>query len=114
VKTKALAEQRQTQQQLHGHKGYDPLLAVWRESKSFNASWLKNGESLSLLQRTGFTIFSLFFVAAGLYMLNVFWMFLKDLDFMSIIFGPASLFFLCGGIFGLRNVLRFEQGKPKE
>jgi hypothetical protein len=87
----------------------DPVQAVRTQSRSFNAAWLKNGESLSILQRTGFAIFSLLFTSVGLYLVRFAIMFAKQRDFMTLIFGGCSAGFLVFGILGLKNVLRFKR-----
>ena len=99
---------------LHGQRsGHDPLQAAAGQSDLFNRSWLKNGESMTLIQRMGYTIFSLFFFAAGLYLCQSAMIELRGGDAMSMcfasIFALASLFFLVIGILGLRNVLRFRK-----
>jgi hypothetical protein len=79
----------------------------------FNRSWLKNGESMSLIQRIGYTIFSLLFFGAGLFLCQSAMIELRSGDENSQVFAAlfalASLFFLVFGILGLRNVLRFKQ-----
>jgi hypothetical protein len=95
----------------HGYQGYDPLQAVRTQSSAFNVAWLKNGESLSVFQRTGVTIFSLLFVGIGLYLSGFALMFLREGNFMLLLFGVASLFFLSFGVLGLRNALRFKRNE---
>jgi hypothetical protein len=79
----------------------------------FNRSWLKNGESMSLIQRIGYTIFSLLFFGAGLFLCQSAMIELRSGDENSQVFAAlfalASLFFLVFGILRLRNVLRFKQ-----
>jgi hypothetical protein len=103
-----------TTESLHGQRsGHDPLQAAAGQSDVFNRSWLKNGESMTLIQRVGYTIFSLFFFGAGLYLCGPTMIELRDGDpgslFFAVLFGLASLFFLLFGILGLRNVLRFRR-----
>jgi hypothetical protein len=94
---------------LHGDQRYDPLQTAHSQSGTFNQSWLKNGESLTLLQRTGYTLLSLLFFGFGLFGLEACvdsfregaWVFV-------LIFGLAALFCMVLGAGGLRNVLRFE------
>jgi hypothetical protein len=92
----------------------DPIRRSRREAFSFNVAWLKHGERLTLAQRIGFTILSLFFVLAGVYALTliaadmvanglVLLGNLWDLCLATIF----ALIFLIPGILGLRNVLRF-------
>jgi len=90
--------------------GHDPIHTAWTQSSIFNTAWLKNGESLNVLQRAGYTLFSLLFVAFGLYASRFAVMFAREGDFMVVIFGPVSIGFLVFGALGLRNVLRFKRG----
>lgn len=94
---------------LPGHTN-DPIEKENRETPSFNRAWLKNGESLTILQRCGFAIFSLLSVAMGLYLARFAVMFARSADFDAVIFCPVSLGFLAFGILGLQNVLRFGKG----
>lgn len=96
------------------YRGNDPLQASWSQSRTVNTAWLKNGESLSILQRIGFTLFSLLFVAIGLYLIRWSVVFLTGGDFMLLIFVPASFGFLFFGVLGLRNVLRFRKDGTDE
>ena len=48
----------------------DPLDKVRSESSRFNVAWMKHGELLTLTQRIGYAVFSLFFFAAGLVFVN--------------------------------------------
>lgn len=93
--------------------GHDPLQAAESQSSSFNTLWLKNGESMTLIQRIGYTIFSLLFFGSGLYLCQPTMIELRGEDAMSLcfalIFALASLFFLVVGVLGLRNVLRFDR-----
>jgi hypothetical protein len=105
----AMSHDQRKGQQVDTNRGNDPIKAVWSQSSSFNAAWLKNGESLSILQRTGFAIFSLLFTAVGLYLVRFAVMFAKQRDFMTLIFGGCSASFLVFGVLGLKNVLRFKR-----
>jgi hypothetical protein len=42
---------------------YDPIQAHWSQTRKFNTGWLKNGERLTVLQWSGYTLMSLLFVA---------------------------------------------------
>jgi hypothetical protein len=64
---------------------------------------------LSILQRAGFTIFSLLFTGTGLYLVRFAVMFARQRDFMTLIFGGCSVGFLTFGMLGLKNVLRFKR-----
>jgi|SRR5271156_4144676 hypothetical protein len=117
MKVENIAEERRTLESLHGHKGNDPLEAQRRESKSLNTAWFKNGESLNLIQRPGFTRLSLFFFASGLYIaVDCIQIWREGIStptaetlFFLTIGTIASLFFLAFGVLGLRNVLRFKK-----
>jgi hypothetical protein len=93
--------------------GYDPLQAAKRQTPGFNRLWLKAGESMTLPQRIGYTIFSLAYFACGLYLLNPLMINLRssgaDSLVFTVLFGFASLYFLAFGALGLRNVLRFKR-----
>jgi hypothetical protein len=92
----------------------DPIRRSRREAHSFNRAWLKNGERLTLVQRTGFAILSLFMLLAGLFavfnaaadMLDV------ETSALGVVWDAClglifALVFLLPGVLGLRNVLRF-------
>jgi hypothetical protein len=92
---------------------YDPIQTARSQAPSFNSAWLKNGESLTMVQRIGFTVISLANIAGGLFVLRIVLFMLKsgprtatDLIFLA---GGAlvSVFFLILGCLGCRNVLRF-------
>lgn len=87
----------------------DPIRNLWSQSGSFHTTWLKNGESLNILQRTGFMIFSLLFIALGLYFSRLIITLARERDFMVVIVGAVGLGFLVFGVLGLRNVLRFKR-----
>ena len=92
------------------YRGYDPVQASWSQSGIFNRAWLKNGERLTPLQRSGYAVLSLLFVAFGLYFLRFCVNCLEDGDWIfMLIFGGITLLFLLPGIKGLQNVLRFPQ-----
>lgn len=87
---------------------YDPIQAGWSQAGKFNLAWLKGGERLTLLQRSGYTVMSLLFGAFGLYLLRFLVLMVRSGDFVfTLIFGGATLLFLTVSIMGLRNVLRF-------
>jgi hypothetical protein len=113
-----MAKRRQDQdgapESLHGHRsGHDPLQTAAGQSDVFNRSWLKNGESMNLVQRIGYTIFSLFFFGAGLFLCQSAMIELRSGIENSLVFAAlfalASFFFLVFGVLGLRNVLRFRR-----
>lgn len=90
---------------------YDPLQAAWSQTGKFNAAWLKDGEHLTVLQRSGYTVMSLLFVAFGIYLLRTFVLMFRSGDWaFTLIFGGATFFFMRVGVMGLRNVLRFPTG----
>jgi hypothetical protein len=87
---------------------YDPVQRADGETHSFNTAWLKNGESLTLFQRIGFTIFSLAFFGIGIGLVKFLLLEIRDSDLIfTLIFGASSVFFILFGGLGLRNVLRF-------
>jgi len=78
---------------------YDPIQASWSQAGNFNLAWLRGGERLTLLQRSGYTLMSLLFVAFGLYLLRFFVLMFRSGDFIfTLIFGGAALLFLMVGI----------------
>lgn len=107
-----MSEQRQHHHEsdppANAHRGHDPIRASLTRTGSVDRALLKDGERLTLLQRTGCAIISLLFVGFGLFCLRwcaiVFeggsWIFV-------LIYGFATIFFLSFGTMGLRNVLRF-------
>jgi hypothetical protein len=105
----AVSHHQRERRQIETNRGNDPIQAVRTQSSSFNTAWLRNGESLSILQRTGFAIISLLFTAVGLYLVRFAVMFARQRDFMTLIFGGCSVGFLIFGVLGLKNVLRFKR-----
>jgi hypothetical protein len=96
-------------EELHHHAGYDPIRAAEREAPTLNTLWLKNGDSQTLLQKVGFAIFSLLFVACGLYLLGPCGLFWRDGDYFEVfLFAAPCAFFFLFGVLGLRNVLHFK------
>jgi hypothetical protein len=92
----------------NGHPAYHPAQAHAPHTLGFTEAWLKYGESLNLLQRSGYAVLSLLFVAFGLYLLWAFVITFRAGDWISVlIFGGAMSLFLTWGVKGLRNVLRF-------
>jgi len=59
----------------------------------------------------GYTVYSLAFVGWGLVFFKEA---MANLRRGSLVFMLGSLFFLCIGIFGLRNLLRFHRSKSVE
>jgi hypothetical protein len=104
-----VSNRQRERRQIDSNRGNDPIQAVRTQSSSFNTAWLRNGESLSILQRTGFAIISLLFTAVGLYLVRFAVMFARQRGFMTLIFGGFSLGFLIFGVLGLKNVLRFKR-----
>ena len=95
-------------------ESHDPLQRVRDEAPAFNRVWMKNGESLSLVQRVGFTIFSLVFCLGGAWMLQGAVEEFHEGSFASIFFVLGSIPLVIPGILGLRNVLRFDRSSPSE
>lgn len=110
MRTRHTPEDRRIQDSLHPHGGFDPLQAVRGQTRTFNEAWLKNGSSLSLLQRIGYTIFSLSFTGIGLALLDPAVLCGREGNIVFFfLFAAASLFFGLFGVLGLINVLRFER-----
>ena len=108
MKIEKIAEEPGTLEDLHGRKGYDPLEAALRESSTLNFAWFKNG-ALNLIQRAGFTILSLLFLAGGVLIAGDFIESWREIDFGSLAFAGAGIFCFAVGVLGIRNVLRFEK-----
>jgi hypothetical protein len=98
----------------HTARRYDPILAAWTNSPSVTKAFLKNGESLTRVQRAGVVVISLTIAGTGL-----------NLGFDAIdafragsssIFISAlpSIFLLVFGMLGLRNALRPKKRKPED
>ena len=109
-----VSERRNERKQPDRYHGKDPIHALWTETGVFHTAWFKNGESLSTLQRVGYTVLSLLFLVIALYLSRDAVMFAREGDFMgvifTVIFGGSSLGFLVASLLGLRNVLRFRRG----
>jgi hypothetical protein len=93
------------------YRGLDPLESIRREAPSFNQMWLKDGESLLMIQRVGFTIFSLAFFACGIFLVNGAILSFREGSAVCIFMAVPSPFLLIFGLLGLRNILRF---KPRD
>jgi hypothetical protein len=99
-------------------KSYDPLQTARSQARGFNTAWLKNGESLTMAQRIGFTVVSLANIAGGLFVAreviissaSASSLGLPDLFFL-VCGAVVSLFFLFVGFLGVRNVLRFKPAR---
>ena len=113
-----MSESRKERKQADRYHGQDPIQALWTQSGVFHTAWFKNGESLSTLQRAGYTALSLLFLGIALYLSHDAVMFAREGDFMgvifTVIFGGSSLGFLIASSLGLRNVLRFRRGEPRK
>jgi hypothetical protein len=114
VRVDVVSESQKERKQADKYRGYDPIRTFWTQSGSFHTAWFKNGESLSILQRAGYTVFSLLFISIGLYLSRFAVMFAREGDFMTLIFGGCSVGFLVFGVLGLRNVLRFRRHEPRK
>jgi hypothetical protein len=94
---------------------YDPIRKSWRESNIVDAAWLKNGETLTWIQRIGFPVVSFCPFTLGLFFATTAVGYLRHGDWFSLesmaaaIGLVAGLLFLILGILGLRNVLRFKK-----
>jgi hypothetical protein len=87
---------------------YDPVARSRREADSFNVAWMKHGEELTWIQRTGFAVFSFFFFSSG----ALFGTFAINDLLSGELLGAIgwlvpTLIFMIPGSLGLRNVLRF-------
>jgi hypothetical protein len=102
-------EQQEAQRKDQPYREYDPIQAAWANSSAVSASWLKNGASLTLIQRVGYALMSLMYLGAGIYLcVDSFESFqVRGAGFVFA--APGSLFFLGVGLLGLRNVLRFKR-----
>ena len=60
-----MSHHQRERREIETNRGNDPIQAVRAQSSSFNTAWLRNGESLSILQRTGFAIISCFLPRLG-------------------------------------------------
>jgi hypothetical protein len=89
-------------------KSYDPLEAARVEAGTFNRLWLKDGRSLSGLQRIGYGIFSTGFIAGGLFCADGSLESWQEGDIVwCFLWGLGTVFMLFLGGLGLRNILRF-------
>jgi len=69
---------------------------------------LKHGENLTLMQRIGFTVFSLVLFSFGVLFLGLAASDIRNAEYLGAIgWSLPTLCFLVPGIWGLRNVLRF-------
>jgi hypothetical protein len=102
-------KQQEAGRETEPNRGYDPIEAAWSNKSAISASWLKNGASLSLIQRVGYALMSLMYLGAGIYLcVDSFESFqVRGAGFVFA--APGSLFFLGVGLLGLRNVLRFKR-----
>jgi hypothetical protein len=66
---------------------------------------------MPLIQRIGFTIFSLMFCLCGLWLCKGFAGTFRDRNPACVFFGLGGAFFLWFGVLGLRNVLRFRPNR---
>src|SRR5579863_4828229 len=89
---------------------HDPLRHANDESLTLAASWLKNGQKLTVIQRIGHSVFSLVFLLCGLLLVDGAGNNFREDDlFMGTLFAVAALFFIGFAAIGLRNVLRFNK-----
>jgi len=112
MRTSHLTEDRRIRNDLHGQTGLNPLQTVRDQAPTFNQVWLKNGWSLTLLQRIGFTVFSLSSIGIGLALLDPAVLCLREGDIVFfLLFAVGGLFFGFFGVLGLINVLRFKRNE---
>jgi hypothetical protein len=92
---------------------YDPIRKSIRESPNIWAVWLRNGESMTWIQRIGFAVVSLGYFSFGLFIATLAIGSFRDGDLLSlgsvgaVVGVVAGVCLLIVGILGLRNVLRF-------
>jgi len=92
---------------------HDPIRHSQTDAPTFNQAWLKSGESLSCLQRVGFTALSFAMFSCGLFFaVTAMSSLLHEEEVLYVVAEicgilAASAFFVIPGILGLRNVLRF-------
>lgn len=92
--------------------GLDPLQNVRDQAVDFNATWLKHGESMLLIQRVGFIALSIISIASAVWMGSAARdSFLEGGLFFVLFYATAALFLMTFGILGLMNALRF--GRPR-
>jgi len=91
-------------------RSYDPLREVKTDSPALAKAWLKNGYSLTPVQRVGYTIFSFGYIGVGCFTLgaSIDGFYTGDI-FIPLCFGVAATFFFYFGLRGLKNVLRFQK-----
>jgi hypothetical protein len=114
METNQISEKRKIRKNFQGHQGHDPLRAVWRQSRVFNTSWFKDGESLSLVQRTGYMMLSLAFVGGALYLFADAAEGFRGGDSTFWLSAIGGMCFAVVGAVGLRNVLRFKVTGAKQ
>jgi hypothetical protein len=95
------------QQSHEAEAHHDPLQSIREEAPSFNRSWLKNGESMPLVQRVGFALISLMSVLVGVWLVSGAIESFREGEGFFIFFALSSVVFMLFGALGLRNVLRF-------
>jgi hypothetical protein len=87
---------------------HNPITKSRYEADRFNVAWLKDGEKLSLFQRIGFGMFSLFFLFAGVFFGALAFNAIRKGDVLSACgWSIPTLIYIIPGSLGLRNVLRF-------
>lgn len=87
---------------------HNPITKSRYEPDRFNVAWLKNGEKLSLFQRIGFGMFSLFFFLAGVFFGALAFNAIRKSDVLGACgWSIPALIYIIPGSLGLRNVLRF-------
>jgi hypothetical protein len=94
------------------HERHDPLERARNEAPTLNLLWLKHGEKQTLNQKIGFTILSLLFIGAGIYMAVDCIVALQEADVPGVLLSaPSAVFLLTFGVLGSCNVLRFKQNQ---
>jgi hypothetical protein len=90
-----------------GLRQFDPVKQISTDSPRLAASWLRDGQNLTLLQRVGHGLISLAYIGAGAAAtggakLN----FQEGTIFMALLFSSIAIFFFFFGAKGLQNIFR--------
>lgn len=93
---------------------HDPMVLTRDQAPTFNNAWMKNGESMPLVQRIGFMIFSLLCCQCGAFLISGAIENFREDNLIYLFFVAASLVMIVPGILGLRNVLRFPRRNSKD
>jgi hypothetical protein len=93
-----------------GKDSYDPIARGNAQGLTFTKFWLKNGEKLTRIQRIGYGLLSILYLAIGILFAQLYWDVLHEHNlFWSLVRGSLSLCFSVLGGLGMRNVLKFRE-----